>query len=337
MIAKMNTQIKEEKNPSKKVLIIGAGRLGKQVAQVIAQSPKAKLEVCGFLDDTKAWTLGDVPVVGSFNTDMKKIVAQYEVDEIIVALPYAISDEMHAKLDEAAVPVRVIPNYVNLALFRPIEKLNDLPQLKAKRPAMTPQQRWMKRAFDILVSGAVLLLILPVMLIVALAIKLDSKGGIFFRQERVGENGVKFQMLKFRSMVQNAESLQESVNLIDEDGNTIHKTRNDPRVTRVGRILRKTSLDELPQFINVLFGNMSLVGPRPELPWLVEQYQPWQRQRFDVPQGITGWWQINGRSDKPCHLNTEQDIYYIENYSFLLDIQILLKTVPALLKGKGAF
>jgi len=160
---------------------------------------------------------------------------------------------------------------------------------------------------------------------------------VFFRQLRVGENGRMFKMYKFRSMVVNAEALQAKVNQKDENGNIIHKTRNDPRVTRIGRILRKTSLDELPQFINVIKGEMSLVGPRPELPWLVEKYEPWQRQRFAVPQGITGWWQVNGRSDKPCHLNTDQDLYYIENYSFWLDIRILIKTVPALLKGKGAF
>jgi lipopolysaccharide/colanic/teichoic acid biosynthesis glycosyltransferase len=127
------------------------------------------------------------------------------------------------------------------------------------------------------------------------------------------------------------------VNVTDENGNTIHKTRNDPRVTRVGRIVRKTSLDELPQLINILRGEMSLVGPRPELPFLVERYEPWQRKRFAVPQGITGWWQVNGRSDKPMHLHTEEDLYYVQNYSLLLDIQILFKTILVVLRGKGAF
>ncbi|NJL56152.1 sugar transferase [bacterium] len=202
---------------------------------------------------------------------------------------------------------------------------------------LTPRQRMFKRAFDFSVALTVLLLILPVLAVIALAIKLDSEGPVFFKQVRIGENGKPFKMYKFRSMVVNAEKLQAQINQTDIDGNTIHKMRNDPRVTRVGRIIRKTSLDELPQFINVLIGNMSLVGPRPELPWLVEEYEPWQRQRFAVPQGITGWWQVNGRSDKPCHLNTDQDIYYIQNYSFALDIKILLMTVPALVQGKGAF
>ncbi len=208
---------------------------------------------------------------------------------------------------------------------------------EVKVTGLTSSQRMMKRTFDFSVALSVLILILPVLVVLAIAIRLDSEGPVFFKQVRIGENGKTFKMYKFRSMVVNAEKLQAQINQTDIDGNTIHKMRNDPRVTRIGRILRKTSLDELPQFINVLLGDMSLVGPRPELPWLVEEYEPWQRQRFAVPQGITGWWQVNGRSDKPCHLNTDQDIYYIQNYSFLLDIKILLMTVPALLQGKGAF
>ncbi len=339
MIAKMSTQVSQELNSAEhtNVLIIGAGKLGKQVANVIEQSPEANMKVCGFLDENKAWTLGDTPVLGSLESDIESIVRKYNISEVIVALNDVMDDDLSAKLDNLPVQVRVVPNYVNLGLFRPIETITDLPLLEAHRPAMGKWERRMKRAFDFTVAASVLLLIFPVFALLAIAIKLDSEGPVFFKQDRMGENGVKFKMFKFRSMVVNAEALQAKVNIVDEDGNTIHKTRNDPRVTRMGRFIRKTSLDELPQFINVLKGDMSLVGPRPELPWIVEQYQPWQRRRFDVPQGITGWWQINGRSDKPCHLNTEEDVYYIENYSFKLDIIILLKTVPALLKGKGAF
>jgi len=216
------------------------------------------------------------------------------------------------------------------------QKLTNTPIPMTTRQ-LTGSERNVKRAFDFLTSLTVLLLILPVMVAVAIAIKLDSRGSVFFKQLRVGKNGKLFKMYKFRSMVVNAEALQQAVNEVDEDGNTIHKTRHDPRITRMGRFIRKFSLDELPQFINVLKGDMSLVGPRPELPWLVDQYQPWQRQRFEVQQGITGWWQINGRSDKPCHLNTDQDIHYIENFSFWFDVKILLKTIPALIRGKGAF
>lgn len=202
---------------------------------------------------------------------------------------------------------------------------------------LSRRQRIAKRTFDIIVASFAVICLLPLMAIIALAIKLTSPGPVLFKQDRVGENGKIFKIYKFRSMVVNAEKMQSEVNEITSEGHTVHKRRNDPRVTSIGKIIRKTSLDELPQFFNVILGDMSLVGPRPELPWLVEMYQPWQHRRFDVPQGITGWWQINGRSDKPCHLNTDQDVYYIENYSFWLDLVILVKTVPALIKGKGAF
>jgi exopolysaccharide biosynthesis polyprenyl glycosylphosphotransferase len=204
-------------------------------------------------------------------------------------------------------------------------------------PGFSPRQRLVKRLFDLMAASLALLLLLPLMAVIALAVKLTSPGPVLFRQDRVGEGGRLFKIYKFRSMVQDAEKLQDTVNQLTPDGHTLHKHRNDPRVTLVGRVIRKTSLDELPQLINVVVGDMSLVGPRPELPWLVEMYEPWQHRRFEVPQGITGWWQVNGRSDKPCHLNTEQDIYYIENYSFWLDLRILAQTIPALLKGKGAF
>jgi lipopolysaccharide/colanic/teichoic acid biosynthesis glycosyltransferase len=137
--------------------------------------------------------------------------------------------------------------------------------------------------------------------------------------------------------VPGAETMVDLVERLDEDGHLIHKSDRDPRVTPVGGFLRRTSLDELPQLFNVVKGDMSLVGPRPELPYLVEKYQLWQRKRFAIPPGMTGWWQISGRSDKPMHLNTEDDLYYVQNYSLLLDIFILIKTFGIVLSGKGAF
>jgi lipopolysaccharide/colanic/teichoic acid biosynthesis glycosyltransferase len=138
-------------------------------------------------------------------------------------------------------------------------------------------------------------------------------------------------------MVANAEQIRNLVEYHDENGNIIHKIPNDPRVTHTGKFLRRTSLDELPQLYNILRGDMSLVGPRPELPYLVERYEPWQRKRFAVPQGLTGWWQVNGRSDKLMHLNTEDDLYYVQNFSLWLDLYILLKTISIVFLGKGAF
>jgi len=189
-----------------------------------------------------------------------------------------------------------------------------------------------------LVVAALLLvaLILP-MTLIALVIRLGSPGPALFRQKRVGENGALFDMLKFRTMRADAEAAQDQVNVQTADGKILHKRAGDPRVTRIGRFLRRYSLDELPQLWHVLVGEMSLVGPRPELPWLVDRYDSWQRKRFSVPQGITGWWQINGRSDKPMHLSTEDDLYYVYHYSLWLDIRILLMTPLVVIRGTGAF
>jgi exopolysaccharide biosynthesis polyprenyl glycosylphosphotransferase len=205
------------------------------------------------------------------------------------------------------------------------------------RVAMTNAERIAKRLMDILLAGFALLLAAPVMLMVAVMIKAESPGPVLFKQRRVGQGGKLFHIYKFRSMVVNAEALQSTVNKTTADGKTLHKHKDDSRVTRIGKIIRKTSLDELPQLFNILLGDMSIVGPRPELPWLVEQYETWQRERFLVPQGLTGWWQVTGRSEKPCHLSTEDDLHYIHHYSLWLDIKIILMTIPAMLKGKGAF
>ncbi|HEY53424.1 MAG TPA: sugar transferase, partial [Caldilineae bacterium] len=197
--------------------------------------------------------------------------------------------------------------------------------------------RIIKRIFDLLVASVSLLILWPIMLVVAIAIKLDSPGPAILRQERVGENGRLFRVYKFRSMVQDADKLLAEVIQENEQGQIVHKRRDDPRITRVGRFIRRTSIDELPQLFNVLKGEMSMVGPRPELPFIVSRYEAWQHKRFAVPPGITGWWQISGRSDKPMHLHTEDDLYYISHYSPLLDLQILWRTIGVVLKGKGAY
>jgi exopolysaccharide biosynthesis polyprenyl glycosylphosphotransferase len=211
------------------------------------------------------------------------------------------------------------------------------PILDSPASTINDYQRLLKRAFDFLLGPLALLLALPLMGLSALLILLEDGRPVLFRQRRVGENGRLFVMFKFRTMVKDAEQFQSQMEKMDTEGNTIYKSRNDPRVTRVGRVLRRFSLDELPQFYNVLRGDMTLVGPRPELPDLVEQYQPWQRKRLTVPQGITGWWQVSGRSDKPMHLHTEYDLYYIQNYSIWLDVQIIIRTIWVVLIGKGSY
>jgi len=206
-----------------------------------------------------------------------------------------------------------------------------------RAPAINDYQRLGKRIFDLAIAVPAVILLSPFFLIISIWIRLDSRGPAFYTSDRIGENGKTFRMVKFRSMVTGAEKRLNEVARYDEKGNLIHKTPNDSRITRAGKFLRRTSMDELPQLFNVLKGDMSLVGPRPELPQLVEKYEPWQRKRFAVPQGMTGWWQVNGRSDKPMHLHTDEDLYYIQHYSIWLDLQILLKTVWVVLRRKGAY
>lgn len=190
-----------------------------------------------------------------------------------------------------------------------------------------------KRAIDIFASAVLLVLFAPLMAVIALAVRLSSPGPAIFRQTRVGRGGRPFTILKFRTMTHaSAEPSGEALTL------DCHKPRNDARVTRLGRLLRTSSLDELPQLINVLRGEMSLVGPRPEVLWLFEaHYQSWQRARVLVTPGITGWWQVNGRSNRPLHASTEDDIFYIVNWSLWLDVLILFRTFGAVFRGRGAF
>jgi exopolysaccharide biosynthesis polyprenyl glycosylphosphotransferase len=234
--------------------------------------------------------------------------------------------------------VWIAPDYFAILLYgSQTEVLAGIPLVSIKAPTLTGYQRFMKRAFDLVLGALTLVLALPVMLLAAVAIRLDSPGPAIFRQQRVGENGRLFWTLKLRTMFVGAEEQLGQVVQTDENGRLIHKRPNDVRATRVGRVLRRTSIDELPQLVNVLRGEMSLVGPRPELPTLVETYEPWQRQRFAVPPGITGWWQVSGRGDKPMHLNTEYDLHYVRNYSLWLDLKILLMTVGAVITGRGAY
>jgi len=211
------------------------------------------------------------------------------------------------------------------------------------------EQRWVtfqtrhyyrlsKRLFDIVVAAILLILLIPFFLTVALLIRLDSKGPFLFYQQRVGKQGKLFKMWKFRSMYADAEErLKELKKNNEMKGGVLFKMKQDPRITRVGRFIRKLSIDELPQLWNVLKGEMSLVGPRPPLPNEVAQYTPYQYQRLMIKPGITCIWQISGRSKIPFEQQVEMDLEYIEKQSFWLDIVILLKTIPAVLKANGAY
>jgi exopolysaccharide biosynthesis polyprenyl glycosylphosphotransferase len=329
------------RNVYRRVLIIGAGPVGRELETRINENPQLGLEVIGFLDDSQEKIDQYQEVLGTLS-DAKNIIEEYQIDDAVIALPqraYKRTNQLVGELHRMAVKVWVIPDYFSISLHKAaIDEFAGIPMLDLRAPALSDYQRMTKRAFDLIVSILFLPIALPLMAIISILIYFEKpKGTILLKQERAGENGKIFQMLKFRTMLPNAEELRHLVEKRDINGNIIHKIIDDPRVTRVGRFLRRTSLDELPQIFNVLKGDMSLVGPRPELPYLVDEYKTWQRQRFAVPQGITGWWQINGRSDKPMHLNTEDDLYYVQNYSIFLDLLILFRTIQAVVSSKGAF
>jgi exopolysaccharide biosynthesis polyprenyl glycosylphosphotransferase len=327
------------------VLIAGAGDVGRNVALKLQQQDWTGLQIIGFVDDDpekRARSIEGIPVLGTLK-DAPRIVEDKGVREVIFALPLAAHQELAnivVDLQRLPVIVRVVPDFFNLAFSRvaiTVDDLGGIPLLNLRASAIEGFPRLVKRAFDLM--GAVLLttLLSPLMLLAAILIKLDSRGPVIFTQTRIGENCQPFSVYKFRSMVPDAESKLKDVAIETEDGSLIHKTKDDPRVTRVGRTLRRWSIDELPQLFNVIKGDMSLVGPRPELPLLVERYEPWQRKRFAVPPGMTGWWQISGRSERPMHLHVEDDLFYIQNYSLLLDLQILWKTAGVVLRRRGAF
>jgi len=324
----------------RKVVIVGASATGIELANKIKENPHLGLTILGFIDDGQNQSNNHLEILGSIE-ETCDIILQKDVNDIVIALPqeaYQVMSILISQLHRIPVKIWVIPDYFRLALHKAaIEEFAGIPLLDLRAPELNEYQRMVKRTFDLVITIALLPIILPLMGIIAMAIRLGSPGKVLLKQPRAGENGRIFMMFKFRTMIDNAEEMRHLVEKHDEGGRIIHKTTDDPRVTRLGRILRRTSLDELPQFFNVLKGDMSLVGPRPELPYLVEQYEPWQRQRFVVPPGMTGWWQIQGRSERPMHLNTDDDLYYVQNHSLLLDIYILVKTIGVVILGKGAY
>jgi exopolysaccharide biosynthesis polyprenyl glycosylphosphotransferase len=327
-----------------RVLIVGTGTTGARLARALRVRMAGATTIAGFLDEDPrrvGEAIDGIPVISTLDNTVK-IIDQHQIDEIIIALPLESHPRVVAlvrELQGTPAHIRVVPDFLDFAVLRAsVDYLEGLPIVGLRVPALSDEARVAKRLFDIIVSALLLVLLAPIFGIISALIRRDSPGPAIYRAERVGENGRLFQMYKFRTMVEDAEQQWESVIARRPDGRLSFKHPDDPRITRIGRWLRRTSLDELPQLINVLKGEMSLVGPRPELPVIVrEEYEPWQWSRFTVPQGMTGWWQINRRGYEHQHLCTTDDLYYIQNYSLLLDISILLQTVRVVLGGKGAY
>ncbi|MEI6437742.1 MAG: sugar transferase [Candidatus Omnitrophota bacterium] len=322
------------------VLIIGAGRTGMMLAQEIKRHPGIGLKVVGFLDDVKTSTeLGsDHKVLGKLS-QLEEIIKKNFVHKVFFTIhpPGNVFYDMIETAKTQRVAVRVIPVAFDRAVGD-IFKFNIgyIPVLEYFELGHNRMQ-YGKRFFDFIASALALLVLMPVFALVALFIKADSSGPVFYFSSRYGLSGRVFKMWKFRSMVADADARLQALKEKNEVDGPIFKIRKDPRITKVGAFLRKYSLDELPQIFNVLMGDMSLVGPRPLPLDQVEQEDFKQLKRLEVRPGITGLWQVRGRSDLPFHRLIKWDTWYINNWSFWLDVSIILETFPVVLKGKGAY
>ncbi len=333
---------------AQRVLVVGAGPLGRQVIQGIQQQPQRGFFLVGYVGSQPMESYTDLsssdqqqPRYLGRTEDLPLLLEPCNIDEVILALP---SDRHQTTLEVAnlcrneGIEFRIAPDLYEMSFDQvDIAELGGMPLLGLKEVAIRGWNLVLKRALDILLSLAAIGLGWPLLLLIALAIKLESPGPVLFAQRRIGRKGRPFTVFKFRTMHERAEIEQDRLAALNEATGPLFKIRNDPRVTRMGRILRRTSLDEIPQVINVLLGEMSWVGPRPGTPSEVAQYQPWHRKRLEVLPGITGSWQTSGRSNLSFEEMVRLDIYYIENWNLWLDITILLRTIPAVFGGQGAY
>ncbi|MNI21705.1 UDP-glucose:undecaprenyl-phosphate glucose-1-phosphate transferase [compost metagenome] len=321
------------------VLILGAGSLGRRFCDNLSQHPELGFEIVGFLDDYTSEHeykyKNYKPIIGTID-ELEISLQKQIIDEVIIALPL----DAHLKLgqiintcEKAGVRTMIIPDYYDYLPSKPhFDNFAGMPLINVRDiPLDELSNRFLKRSFDLLFSVTAILITLPILLFIAAAIKCTSPGPIIFKQERVGFNRRSFYMYKFRSM-----KVMEGTS-----ADTQWTTENDPRKTKFGTFIRKTSLDELPQFFNVLFGHMSVVGPRPERPFFVEQFKeevPKYMVKHHIRPGITGWAQSNGlRGDTSIEDRIKHDIFYIENWSFLFDIKIICKTVVNGFINKNAY
>jgi exopolysaccharide biosynthesis polyprenyl glycosylphosphotransferase len=311
--------------------------------RAVVANPECGFNIIGFLDDDplKGETnIGRFKALGSLN-NLPDVLHEQAIDEVIITLPW----QYHRKIvsimtlcERNQIRARIVPDLLQMTISRMhVEDIAGVPMIGVKEVSISGLNQVVKRTIDLVFAGLVLVIGAPLMALVALMIKMESPGPVLFRQERVGRNGRCFTVFKFRSMVEGAEEQQAALQELNEAEGPLFKIRADPRTTRVGKLLRKFSLDELPQLYNVLRGEMSLIGPRPPLPAEVKQYQEWHKRRLEVAPGITGLSQISGRSELTFDETALLDIYYIENWSLGLDTKILLQTIPRVIFGNGAY
>lgn len=325
------------------VMIVGMGERLREVIRKIEQHPGWGMKLIGFVavdpSQTNPTTNG-LARLGDLNA-MSDILRQHVVDEVIFAIPIGYLDRVEEAIrlcEEQGIKTQIAMHFYTPTIAKTyIEDMDGLPLLTYSPIPEDIAKLFVKRAFDAVVAFAGLVLISPLLLLIALAIKISSSGPVLFKQQRIGLNGRVFTCYKFRTMIKDAEAMQGQLATKNEMTGPVFKMKNDPRVTKVGRLLRKYSLDELPQLFNVLRGDLSLVGPRPPIVDEVRRYERWQRRRLSMRPGITGIWQVEGRSriadfDEWVRL----DLQYIDNWSLMLDFKILLRTIPCVLSGRGA-
>jgi exopolysaccharide biosynthesis polyprenyl glycosylphosphotransferase len=324
-------------------LILGAGEMGQTLAYKMLQDRGLGYRVIGYLDDD-ALKIGKlfhgIKVLGALNA-VKEIIRLQEIEEIIIAnskIPAEKTLDIITECERFGIEFKIVPGILELIASRvDADELAGVPLLTVSEIRLKGLNSAIKRTADVIFSLVGLVVISPVLLLFALLVKRSSPGPVFFTQERVGRDGKYFPMFKFRSMIKDADKLFPQLEPLSEVDGCLFKMKDDPRITPLGKFMRRYSIDELPQLANVLLGHMSLVGPRPPLPREVVKYNAWHMKRLRVRPGITGPWQVSGRSLLPFEDMVRLDIYYIENWSLWLDCKILLRTVPVVLLGSGAY
>ncbi|HQZ85789.1 MAG TPA: sugar transferase [Actinomycetota bacterium] len=324
------------------VVVAGDSQHVDAIARVLRRETWLGYEVVGALTREQiGQTIGGLPVLGGVD-DVIKVLDAQRIDSVIFAEGSFEHPgdfrRMAWSLENHDVQMVVVPALTDVSSQRlDVRPVAGLPLMDVDRPRAIDAARWIKRTFDIVGSALLLLFAAPLMAAVAIAIKLEDGGPVLFRQRRVGMKGKEFDCLKFRSMVTDAEARLAALNALNEGAGPLFKMADDPRITKVGKFIRRFSLDEFPQFWNALIGEMSLVGPRPALPREVEQYDSDARRRLDVRPGLSGLWQVSGRSNLSWEDTVRLDLYYVDNWSMTQDLMILAKTARAVVGSAGAY
>ena len=320
------------------VIIVGTGCEAVSLLHATERRPDLGYEVLGFTGDPIG-ERGGSDVLGSVDDTLDVVRRTGAIGAIlsVASLDPGVVNRLTRTLTDAGCHVTLSSSLHDIDITRTRSQSIDGRLMIYVEPTNRSRTHlFLKRTFDVVVAGLVLLLTLPIMLIAAAAIKLDSRGPVLFRQVRVGKDGELFEMLKLRSMVQEAEAMRSELDGLNESSGPLFKMRSDPRITRVGRFLRKSSIDELPQLWNVMSGDMSVVGPRPALPSETEQWTPDLRDRLRVLPGITGMWQVSGRSEADFELYRRLDLFYVDNWSLTHDLKIVAKTFLVVVARRGA-